>query len=156
MWKVKETCLSLRKSKKDQTLAHCGQVKNPFWLFGHDQSHHLICTLFILCKVWMNLTKTILKDKQHPCCLCSINEKGTLFLFFFFFLLYLSTKERSKRYNEQNKGFIYIYIYGKRKKNTIIILFARLELTTTNSRSNGQNLEPLFWYGFGPPIVCKI
>jgi len=112
MWKVKETCLSLSKSKKDQTLAHCGQVKNPFWLFGHDHSHHLICTLFILCKVWMNLTKTILKDKQHPCCLCSINEKGTLFLFLF--SLYLSTKERSKRYNEEKKGFI--YMHGKRKK----------------------------------------
>jgi hypothetical protein len=63
----------------------------------------------------MNLTKTILKDKQHPCCLCSINEKGTLFLFLF--SLYLSTKERSKRYNEEKKGFI--YMHGKRKKKIL-------------------------------------
>jgi hypothetical protein len=123
MWKVKETCLSLRKSKKDQTLAHCGQVKNPFWLFGHDQSHHLICTLFILCKVWMNLTKTILKDKQHPCCLCSINEKGTLFLFFSFF--YFICRRRRGQKDTTNKIKVYIYIYicmvkGKKYYNYIV------------------------------------
>ena len=125
MWKVKETCLSLRKSKKDQTLAHCGQVKNPFWLFGHDQSHHLICTLFILCKVWMNLTKTILKDKQHPCCLCSINEKGTLFLFFSFFYFICRRRRGQKDTTNKIKVYIYIYIYvcmvkGKKYYNYIV------------------------------------
>lgn len=101
--------------KKRPNSCNCGHVKNPFWLFGHDHSHHLICTLFILCKVWMNLTKTILKDKQHPCCLCSINEKGTLFPFFSFFYFICRRRRGQKDTTKKRKDLYICMVKGKKK-----------------------------------------